>query len=75
MGIEDVIALMKSSKSEVEWNSNCDKVKVACDGYPPDWYKEIILSGLATEVTARFGRDAAIHMSVEYGTPRPPCEA
>lgn len=47
---QEVIDLMKSSKNSQEWNANCDKVKAAHNGgYPPYWYKEIILSGLCDE--------------------------
>ena len=31
---QDVVDLMKSSKSEDEWNANCDKVKAEFGGYP-----------------------------------------
>lgn len=48
----EVVALMESSKSEDEWNDNCDRVKRACGGYPSFWYKAIIISGL-------YGRAAA----------------
>lgn len=48
---QDVVALMKSSKSEREWNSNCDKVKATCKGYPPFWYKAIVLSGVLAETS------------------------
>lgn len=54
---EEVVKLMKSSKSEKEWNENCDKVKKECNGYPDFWYVEIIMSGLA-------GRK---HTEFEYG--------
>ena len=50
MSEQEVVALMKSSKSESEWNANCDKVKKACGGYPPFWYKAIVLSGLAAKI-------------------------
>lgn len=46
----DVIALMRSSKSEAEWNANCDKVKAEFDGYPDWWFLTIVMSGLAAEV-------------------------
>jgi hypothetical protein len=51
----DVVSLMESSKSESEWNNNCDKVKDACNGYPDYWYREIIMSGLCDRVSSRFG--------------------
>jgi hypothetical protein len=41
--------LMESSKSQIEWNANCDKVKKANNGYPDFWYALIILSGLAAK--------------------------
>ena len=52
---QEVIDLMKSSKSEQEWNANCDKVKKAERAktgadYPEWWFYEIILSGLLNQV-------------------------
>jgi len=49
---DDVIQLMQQSKSELEWNKNCDLVKKANKGYPSFWYSEIILSGLIAETKA-----------------------
>ena len=49
---EQVVSLMSSSKSEEEWNANCDKVKAAHKGYPNWWYKEIMMSGLAAKTQA-----------------------
>lgn len=48
--IDGVKALMSSSRSEEEWNSNCDKVKSANGDYPYWWYGEIVLSGLLDDV-------------------------
>ncbi len=59
---EEVITLMESSQTEEEWNANCAKVKAACDGYPPFWHQEIIQSGLAEKIAARWGGDAQIHV-------------
>ena len=50
MNQSEVENLMKSSKSETEWNANCDKVKAACNGYSDFWYTAIIMSGLYTKV-------------------------
>lgn len=50
MNKREVIELMKTSKSEDDWNSNCDKVKKACQGYPDFWYEEIVLSGVMNQV-------------------------
>ena len=60
---ESVIELMSSSKSESEWNANCDKVKAAnqvrdtrtgelVDAYPAFWFSTVVLSGLMSEVSA-----------------------
>ncbi len=46
---EGVVALMRSSKSEKEWDTNCDKVKAANQGYPSFWFQAVIISGVATE--------------------------
>ena len=50
---EEVVELMKSSKSVAEWDENCDIVK-ACNGgvYPGFWYEVILISGLAADVKA-----------------------
>jgi len=34
MNRDEVVNLMKSSKTEKEWTANCDKVRAACGGYP-----------------------------------------
>ena len=48
----EVVGLMKSSKSEKEWNDNADKVIAANNGYPQWWYAEIVLSGVSTQTAA-----------------------
>lgn len=45
----EVEALMRSSKSEAEWDTNCAKVKKACGGYPSFWHPAIIQSGLLVQ--------------------------
>lgn len=52
MNKSQVVELMKSSTSEIEWNANCDKVKKTCGGYPDFWYREIIVSGLLAKTQA-----------------------
>ncbi len=46
---QEVIDLMRSSKSKQEWNANCDKVKKACGGYPDFWYPEVIATNLCDQ--------------------------
>lgn len=44
---QEVVVLMQSSKTEQEWNENCDLVKAAYGGdYPQFWFGTIILSGV-----------------------------
>lgn len=51
--VNDVVTLMKSSKSEEEWNDNCDKVKATNGGdYPDFWFYSIILSGVLNSVSS-----------------------
>lgn len=58
---EEVLALMRSSKSETEWNANCHKVKAAHDGhYPAYWFAEVIQSGLITEALGAGAADIKI---------------
>jgi hypothetical protein len=52
---EDVVKLMSSSKTEEEWNANCDKVKDAHNGdYPNYWYETFLVSGLMSKITSNF---------------------
>jgi len=51
---ENIVALMRSSKSAQEWNANCDKVKEANNGYPDFWYGAIVLSGIAANVSSKW---------------------
>jgi len=55
MNQQQVVDLMKTSKSEKEWNTNCDKVKKACGGYPSFWYAVIIMGGVLAETQAKHG--------------------
>ena len=50
--VDGVKNLMSSSKSEREWNDNCDKVKAANGGYPHWWFLEIVISGLMANTAA-----------------------
>ncbi len=61
---QEVVALMKTSKTEAEWNKNCDKVKAACGGYPEFWFRALVISGVMRETTAAFGGNDQIHISV-----------
>ncbi len=48
---DEVLSLMRSSKTEADWNANCDKVKAAHNGeYPPYWFSDVIQSGPIAEV-------------------------
>lgn len=52
MTVHEVVELMTSSRSEQEWNNNCDKVKKIFNGYPDFWFSAIIASGVAQCVSA-----------------------
>lgn len=49
------IEMMRGSKTEAEWNANCNTVKTAHGGYPADWFTKIIMSGLMAATAAKFG--------------------
>ena len=54
---DDVVSYMRKSKSEAEWNERCNAVKKANDnGYPAFWYKAIMISGVAGQMTALWKR-------------------
>ncbi len=53
---EEVVDLMKSSRSGDDWDANCVVVKAAHDGYYPRyWFEAFLESGLAREIMAGFG--------------------
>ena len=48
MSETEVVTLMMSSRSEEEWDDNCDKVKASHGGrYPGFWWQAIQMSGVA----------------------------
>jgi len=66
---EEVVTLMQSSNTELEWNENCDKVKKECGGYPSFWYSTIILSGLGDKTAAKWGDDMYIRVkAIRFGS-------
>lgn len=60
MDENEVVELMKSSKTEQEWNTNALKVVKICDGYPWFWNKIIADSGIAKEMHYKFYLDSDI---------------
>lgn len=63
MNQQQVVELMESSNTEAEWNANCDKVKVACGGYPDFWYSAIIQAGILSKTSKKWGGDDQIHVT------------
>ena len=61
MTIPQVQLLMLSSKTEKEWNDNCDKVKKEFNGYPEWWYAEIVISNIAKAFSMYYAH--SIHKS------------
>ena len=57
---DEVIALMETSQTREQWNTNCDVVKANCNGYPPFWFEAIIQSGVGDRIAARWGSDMKI---------------
>ena len=55
MSEPEVVVLMSTSKSERDWNTNCDKVKEECNGYPEFWFAAIIMSGKLNETRMKYG--------------------
>lgn len=52
---DDEMKALKNTKSSVEWNAQCDKIKRARNGeYPPDWWAKIQLSGFMHSVAANW---------------------
>lgn len=49
-----VVAKMKQSNSEQEWNRNADKVKDANNGYPSFWFFVIVVSGVMADTVAKW---------------------
>ena len=66
MSEEEVVALMKSSRSDDEWNANAARVKAAYGGrYPAFWFPAIMLSGVAEETAQTWGGTAALRILVD----------
>lgn len=63
MDKDQVLTLMKSSKTSDEWNANCGKVKAACGGYPEYWFQEVVMTRLADKVLGQGAGDITITRS------------
>lgn len=62
---EEVISLLKTSKSANEWDRNCDQIKAANgNNYPRWWFAEVVMSGLAGRIAKTWGGDADIHIQI-----------
>ena len=55
---DEVVELMKGSKTEAEWDANADAAKKAYGGWPHFWYTEIIDSMLFAKKLAEFQKNA-----------------
>ena len=65
---EEDFALMDSSQTGDEWDANCDKIKAKYNGsYPQDWYFQMIISGRAKRIGARFGSSMEVGVTVVRG--------
>lgn len=54
MNETEVIALMETSKSTAEWNTNVAEVKRRCGDYPQFWYPTMMLSGRFDKISSKF---------------------
>jgi hypothetical protein len=49
---------LKNTTNESEWNAVCDKIKAARKGsYPPDWFNKVLLTGVISEIAAKWGKE------------------
>lgn len=46
---DEELKALADSKSEEEWNRNCDLIKKNHGGYPSDWYSKVIATGLVVK--------------------------
>lgn len=61
----EVVALMKTSKTNEEWRINANKVKDAFGGdYPNFWYRAIIMDGVAKEVLGPYWGEIRISKDI-----------
>lgn len=50
---DEVISLLRTTRSEQQWNDACDKIKQAFGGkYPDWWFLEVLASGLMAEISS-----------------------
>lgn len=63
MNEEQVIQLMETSQSAEAWDTNCDTVKAACNGYPDFWWESVIQSGRARTIMERWGDSPDLQIS------------
>ena len=58
------IAAFESLQTAEEARALCDTIKARRGGmYPPDWWKEMKMTGRMDRVYARWGSDSNLHVS------------
>ena len=55
---------MMQSNSEQEWDKNCDEVRHQCGGYPPNWYRVIVLGKVHSQCAKKWGGSGKIRIGV-----------
>lgn len=63
MDRESVLALMRSSRTEADWDANVKKVETLCGGLPSYWQKEVVDTNLKDTTLHPTGADIPQHLS------------
>lgn len=51
---DEEVKEFENANNQTHWNELCDKIKAKYGGYPANFYRLIVLSGLATRVQAKW---------------------
>lgn len=59
---DDEIISLQQTKNAEEWDAACDAIKaVRNNSYPPDWWKNVMMSGIAAKARANWDCDCGIN--------------
>jgi hypothetical protein len=68
MDRESVLALMRNSRTESDWDANIKKIETLCGGLPSYWQKDVVDTDLKNKTLHPTG--AEIHRHLNKWHPR-----
>ena len=69
---EQQLKMLEDCKTAADWRKACDAIKdsTGIGMYPDDWFEKVVQSGMMDRITARWGEDSSLKVTVFDRLPR-----